>query len=721
MELDALEELSHYSEGLFDEGPEYDLKSFLVNTPSYGPRSGFEHDYPNRMDSGTGPQKNELSDKFGGLSSHAIGSWPQRLLHVPTMTSYEWTTGNIYGNHVAPKYNAISYTWGRFDIDLAPGKSDKMTLRKTKSIKIGGIPWAANIPRIDPDHFRVTEFQNVIARTLNLCDSDGIEFVWLDIACIDQRNGPQKAAEIGRQAAIFKGAKNVFIWLTRLDSSGLKEILGCLQDSSGKSVDTLTPESLDGRFGSPWRLQLTNPLRTIKTSTHMSLTEIYVGSASEEYRSLNEKDMQGQALDREMPWLKTTRTMLDAMFMDPWFTSLWTLQEAFLCPRAFLLSREAVVPAATIADLCQWCATIHKACDILSPQGLDTDIAAEFEGAKIRTGRRKYIWEIEQMVLCRGLLALASRSPMALYAAAFYRKTRNENDRVYAIQQVFDLQLGSSAPGHANQPVHPVLLENELGAKILELYPVLSQLHVFTQPVESGRGWRMSGSSSIPDPGLNQNLADFRYISTCILKTQRAGNLQWGYFSGRICPFEDMRQAWVMTPPPSPISEGANAWKSPQWIALDVFDRPWKPDCRWIPPALVELGSNGCKQEDLGPTGFPQTTPTGDAQHGLALSMIQGMDEWYKNKELVVLYLAHFYNETSHDLVRSPVLYRVGLILVESEFKDIAYWRRLGFCIWTCVDPSDYIDMSQDTLRSSNILTVSNDCQQWREESGRFG
>ena len=43
-----------------------------------------------------------------------------------------------------------------------------------------------------------------------------IEFVWLDVACIDQTpNHPQMAFEIGRQARIFRKAKRVFVWVTQ--------------------------------------------------------------------------------------------------------------------------------------------------------------------------------------------------------------------------------------------------------------------------------------------------------------------------------------------------------------------------------------------------------------------------------------------------------------------------------------------------------------------------
>ena len=223
-------------ETLFDDGPEDVLKSYLVNPPFRGPQSGFSHEYFDVHNYEASSQHSANPNHRGDALSETIGSWPQRLLHVPTMTSYEWTSGNIYGDHVAPRYNAISYTWGRFDLDYSPDGCNKTIMRRTKSIKIEGTTWAANIPRIDPQHFRVAEFHNIIARTLDLCKSKDVHFVWLDIACIDQRNGPQKAVEIGRQADIFKGAENVFIWLTRLSTSIMKDILNCLHDAASKSL-----------------------------------------------------------------------------------------------------------------------------------------------------------------------------------------------------------------------------------------------------------------------------------------------------------------------------------------------------------------------------------------------------------------------------------------------------------------------------------------------------
>lgn len=460
-----------------------------------------------------------------------------------------------------------------------------------------------------------------------------------------------------------------------------------------------------------------------------SLMNVYVGFASEQFRSLDQETTNGQILDMEGPRLKKIRTMLDALFMDPWFTSLWTLQEAFLCPRAYLLSREATAPLGTLANLCHWCSTIDKLCDSLNPRAPENNTTEESEFYKPWAPYEKCLWEIKSMLRDRGLVALASRNPMALYAAAAYRKTRNEIDRVYAIQQVFGLRLGSSAPGYSNRPVHLVMLEFELGARMLEKYPVLSQMHVFNEPVEPGRGWKISMSSRLPDPDLKQNLADFRYVSTCNLTTQRASHLQWGYFSGKVCHFKDICEAWMLTSPPSETSTDVSPWKSPQWIALDKFLRPKKLLNPWISPAVKKLGTNTWDIKDLATSDLPQYSPTGDEQHKFASLIMQRMDEWYKDKKLVILYLGHFLDGPDHRSAHRPSLYRVGLILLESEYEGIpfhdfhgvTYWRRLGFCIWTCGDSSEKADSSQDDITANKILTVSDGSAQWREESGLFG
>lgn len=196
----------------------------ISNIPLYG------YDYPPGLDIDVSEASVDIDSQVFGRNTDQyddedeIGSWPRRLLHVPSMTSFEWAPGNNYGDCVAPRYNAISYTWGRYDLDR-PGLKKKKAYRNTKAIEIKGIKWGT--PRINPQHFTVDEFEHLIKQTCvrhSGTDRD-VEFLWLDVACIDQNNGPQKMAEIGRQAAIFQGAHRVFVWLSKHSENRLSCII----------------------------------------------------------------------------------------------------------------------------------------------------------------------------------------------------------------------------------------------------------------------------------------------------------------------------------------------------------------------------------------------------------------------------------------------------------------------------------------------------------------
>lgn len=114
--------------------------------------------------------------------------WPCRLLHIPSMTSQEWRPGNLYGSDKEPHYAILSYTWGRFEVPDGP------------RLNVKGIDW--QIPSIDPAHFTVA----ALGRLLEQIGSE-YDYLWIDIACIDQKRDKEKMKEVGRQAAIFKGAK----------------------------------------------------------------------------------------------------------------------------------------------------------------------------------------------------------------------------------------------------------------------------------------------------------------------------------------------------------------------------------------------------------------------------------------------------------------------------------------------------------------------------------
>lgn len=152
-----------------------------------------------------------------------IGNWPRRLLHVESMSSYQWSPGAWYGQFRAPKYNAISYTWGRYRLDN-PRNPPPKALKRINGVAIKGIKW--DIPPINPDHFTEEEFKTCISRVANGVEGEQVDFIWLDVACIDQNpESVEGSLEVGRQAAIFQGAQEVFFWLTNHPSHDARECL----------------------------------------------------------------------------------------------------------------------------------------------------------------------------------------------------------------------------------------------------------------------------------------------------------------------------------------------------------------------------------------------------------------------------------------------------------------------------------------------------------------
>lgn len=55
-----------------------------------------------------------------------------------------------------PRYNAISYTWGRWEL------KDRLTRPDVTSLKILGVSWS--VPRICASHFTVAELTQAIRR-----------------------------------------------------------------------------------------------------------------------------------------------------------------------------------------------------------------------------------------------------------------------------------------------------------------------------------------------------------------------------------------------------------------------------------------------------------------------------------------------------------------------------------------------------------------------------
>lgn len=455
--------------------------------------------------------------------------WPRRLLHVPTLTSYPWQRGNIYSNQPEPRYNAISYTWGRY---VLPSNIQP----EVAALPIKGTTWERYLPRINPEVFTVDELRATLAMaTCPYPGYDAVNFVWLDIACIDQTpNSPENASEVGRQARIFRGAADVFVWL----------------------------------------------------SSHVSQDIIAWAHAANEVMN-NMGDLYRGEAGLVRAWLGSCTNLLRSFTSDPWFSSLWTLQEGFLSPGAIFLFRDGV--SSNLLAMCR-----EEYGDNHLRQGLSLhswvhfwnhirvilkehpfDMAAE-EMARLKetimdVGVIEGVFNnLEvQVVIDRGYYNFSEGemgNPFSLLAASQARTTSREEDRVYAIMQVFDVQVGKSAPDALTGSTRAMAftldeLHVQLAAAVLAKYPVASQLMVQPEDWPAHKAWMVHPAMSIPQSALHiWNQLTFGCVvehacvmGTHLIRRERSGllidgsdneeNDVWACFTGLTTRLEGLIEA----------------------------------------------------------------------------------------------------------------------------------------------------------------------------------
>lgn len=625
-------------------------------------------------------------------SDSPYGRWPQRLLRVDDngniLRSCEWQPGNIYDGEKEPKYNVLSYTWGRFK--LPDGKRPDV-----KAIDIQSVPWKDALPRIDPErHFSVDQFRWAI---MHACDGyeeargarGSVKFLWLDVACIDQENDGPKMLEVGRQAVIFQHAESACIWLA---NSSFERLLKLFEELF-EAYKTASDLGLDGSSGDP------------------------------------DPAILQEWLDAWLPRLfENVRYILTS---EPWFTSLWTLQEAYLRPLSCILCQDGrPIPAYnTIIGDHERFKTITLAMQYISKtchRGLILDSA-----------NREEIKLLLEQISRTGLLEVAESNPLLLFKAASFRQVYDKLDRVYGIMQVFGFKVGESDPDRTTKRGlipsrrRPRLseLEMELSQKILEAYPVLSHLNIFTAAPKPGQAWRLS--SSIEVPAFSQRASDFLFVrrgphaspqyprhqqhtlyrfstTTDITPGLRQcptiqgvyssvrnsfhKPITWCHFTGKVCPFVKLSAAWKEINDQAVCGEELEAVESGevQEIALDIQKDTEANE--WIIPYMPE---------------FPLLEfeiPRGRHDE-LATKLI----ERFHGQELIVLCLG-----TQDHPIASHLSTTYGLILIRRRWRGVLHWHRLGVVSWEIIDWPESL-----TSESTSILKVEGG--NWVEMEGLYG
>lgn len=343
--------------------------------------------------------------------------WPRRLLEVTrdNLISIERSGQCTYGKTESPDYNILSYTWGRWED------------AKGQALPIQNTAW--EIPRVRTDGFTIDAFRRVV----ELVGKD--THMWLDVACIDQKDEPTKMEEIGKQAAIFKRAKMSYIWLSHTRVSQIEPIIR----------------------------RLVNKNEAVRT---------------------------------DRGWLRTVLKDVKLVFSDPWFSSLWVLQESFLRPGAILLFSEGLtinVPGAkgkprpcSLFDLFSGC---ERLCTALQFEVRERRANLGDAGVSLAE-------EIIQRCEDAGSRCIVYEHAMSLYAVSTLRNPRRENDRIYGIAQVFGLVLGSAAEPHRDFTLAE--LEDQFGAALNKANPVFAQFFVHMEPPRPMRAWCVGRKILVP-------------------------------------------------------------------------------------------------------------------------------------------------------------------------------------------------------------------------------
>lgn len=415
------------------------------------------------------------------------GQWPRRLLHIPTMTSVEREDGDAYIGHHRPRYNILSYTWGRWEVRDADPKRERL--------QVAGVSWT--VPAVSC--FSAEEFHRAILKM-----SQTAQFAWIDVVCIDQENYAVKMDEIGRQAGIFSNAYSVYVWLWSLDLHSLqshhitiiKDRMACPDPQVPGGRDLMTvlcdvKNAVECIFGDCWFSSLWTLQEAVLRQDAMLMSR------------------DGQLLGDEVARFRTTSRPpgIPDDFEEPPSSRPGAL--AYLVEKVYSLYSEL---------------TAHP---------------TRFQNAQVKVLRD----EIIQRVLRTGFSFTVGSNPNVQYAAAKHRQATNETDRIYGIMAIYGIKVGATAPGANKSMVFSLAeLEDEFAAALNADSPLLGQMFIHTKRPRTGRSWQITQESRFPLETLS-NYNHHRAFDHCKISAN-TGPSPTARVSGSIIPLKSLLEHW---------------------------------------------------------------------------------------------------------------------------------------------------------------------------------
>jgi len=584
-------------------------------------------------------------------------AWPRRLLHIPSMTSIERTGTCTYSGIESPRYAVITYTWGRFQ---APDGSPALPVK--------GTTW--KIPPVLDTCFSVQSFQNVIDYI-----GEKYEWIWLDVACIDQEQEAVKMSEVARQVGIFHGAMDAYAWLHSL--------------SAGEAYESC--QAL-GRIA--W---------------YRPLDRDY--SSDESDNMVDERDKLLLAYYKVQ--LQSIEETLRSIFLDPWFTSLWTLQESILRRDAYLIAGDGlpigdkeetmVNQGGEVRSVSHWriqtIDMLNRTCRTIS-QSLQRYLD---EGSFSKHDSEKAT-RIVRMIEKVGFNFADATNPNVQYSAARFRETKYPLDRIYGIVGIYRTVIPDFVQLPNPSEVTFDGLEDAFASALNQSSPWLGQCFVHLEQPKPGKSWRIAQSSAVP-PQLHEINANSPINYEGHMLFEDSGRV---VAKGKVCPLQVLWAYWLkMRQRGSPW---ATTWIGyPMTIAYDHTVLEMWPECplrrssgpvvEWTDPKLPD------SQNDFSMTQYllQQTKP--ENVYVLHLGHQDGSFYRYpRGKDIlevglpVICQIVESSSSSEDEGMAEPILEEQGItwgLRLEKELgareralgviiqrNDDGNWQRVGICTW---------------------------------------
>lgn len=531
--------------------------------------------------------------------------WPCRLLHIPTMTSRERAAGNTYGPDKEPKYAILSYTWGRYEIPEGP------------RLAVDGIDW--RIPAINEAHFTVEDLEQVL-RQIRLKN----EYLWIDVACIDQKREKVKMEEIGRQASIFKLAGQAYVWLNRFEPAVMQQ-----------------------------------HMQDLMRCTHA-------------FASGNMSALQAA---REMD------ESLCQILQDFWFSSLWTLQESVLQRHALILNKRG----AFLTTEGPWTGESTKGgnsnTQLIDISGavivakVAIDKAIRMEGSTSPQISR--LQALRAVIDESGIDFMLCPNPNIAYSAARFRKTTRPEDRIYGIMQVYGYKLGNSATSvRRSRHLNLEELELQFLKTLTNQSTIVSQSFQHLRVPPPGQSWCITNHIHVPQP-LHRVIIHEQFTTLeCTISVRKKNE---AYFSGLGCTLGDLLGLWktraqeIMASFEAFLSMNAPS-QSKQCLILDSnedfetteMSSEWPPDT-----AVFDEGIDLIIEHRM-----PELIQAADRQQGLGESIVSR----YRHMKPSVLYLGSVKHIERMEVALIVIHVRSSRRFIGARTQDT--WRRIGLCFW---------------------------------------